>query len=150
VIDMNSMSASAVKLVSGGATAVLMTLGVTAGLAQAASPSPSPAPSSSSSAIPVAPAGVRDAVRFAIFESEAAVLRIPDRAFRADLEHGITVARLARERGMTKEQFGDRLVVNLRPRLERLVDLKVIAPAQRDSVIDKIQKGFIPWWDGRG
>jgi hypothetical protein len=146
---MNPIAAVAVKLASGGATAVLLTLGVTAGLAQAASPSPTPAPSSTSAAIPVAPAGVRDAIRFAIFESEAAVLRIPEKAFRADLEHGIPVARLAHERGMNKEQFADRLVVDLRPRLERLVDLKVITRAQKDFVIDRILKGNIPWWDGR-
>ena len=37
-----------------------------------------------------------------------------------DLERGITVARLARERGLNKEQFGNRLVVNLKPRLAQL------------------------------
>jgi hypothetical protein len=143
---MNPMAAIAVKLVSGGATAALLTLGVTAGLAQASSPSP--APSSPSAAIPTGPAGVRDAVRFAIFESEADVLRIPQRAFSADLEHGITVARLARERGMTKEQFADKLATNLKPRLDQLVDLKVITRAQADLVLERIHKGFIPWWDG--
>ena len=143
---MNQIAALAVKVVSGGATAVVLTLGVTAGLAQAASPSPTPSPTVNAS---VAPAGVHDAIHFAIFESEAAVLRVPEKAFRADLERGITVERLARERGMNKEQFGNRLVVNLTPRLERLVDLKVITRAQKDATIDRIQKGYIPWWDGR-
>ncbi len=148
---MNPIAAIAVKLVSGGATAALMTLGLTAGLADASAPSPTPpAPSSTSAAIPVAPAGVRDAVRYAIFVSEAEVLRIPQRAFRADLVHGITVARLARERGMSKERFADRLVIDLRPRLERLVDLKVITHAQKDRILDRIQHGYIPWWDGLG
>jgi hypothetical protein len=148
---MNPIAAIAVKLVSGGATAALMTLGLTAGLADASAPSPTPtAPSSANAAIPTAPAGVRDAVRYAIFESEAQVLRIPDRAFRADLQHGITVARLARERGMNKERFGDRLVVDLKPHLERLVDLRVITRAQADVVVDRIQHGNIPWWDGLG
>ena len=54
------------------------------------------------------------------------------------------VARLARERGMKKEQFADRLVVNLRPRLEQLVDLRVITQEQADLVIDGIQHGNIP------
>jgi hypothetical protein len=149
---MNPFVAIAVKLLSGGTTAVLMTLGLTASLADASvTPSPTPtAPSSANAAIPVAPAGVRDAVRYAIFLSEAEVLRIPARAFRADLLHGITVARLARERGMGKERFGDRLVVDLKPRLERLVDLHVITRAQADRVVDRIQHGYIPWWDGLG
>jgi hypothetical protein len=149
---MNPFVAFAVKLVSGGTTAALMTLGLTASLADASvTPSPTPsAPSSSNAAIPAAPAGVRDAVRYAIFLSEAEALRIPPRAFRADLLHGITVARLARERGMNKERFADRLVVDLKPRLERLVDLHVITHAQADRVLDRIQHGYIPWWDGLG
>jgi hypothetical protein len=95
-------------------------------------------------------AGVRDAVRFQVFEAEAAVLRIPQAAFRTDLRRGITVARLARERGLNKDQFGDRLVVNLKPRLAQLVHLRVITKAQADIVIDRIQRGNIPWWDGLG
>jgi hypothetical protein len=147
VIDMNPFAAMAVKFVSGGATAALMTLGVTASLADA-SVTPTPAPASSNAAVASPLAGVRDAVRFAVFEAEADVLRIPPAAFRADLRRGITVARLARERGLNKDQFGDRLVVNLKPRLEQLVHLRVISRAQADIVIDRIQRGNIPWWDG--
>lgn len=146
---MHPMAAMAVKFVSGGTTAALMTLGLTASLADASTPAPTPTPSSTSGAAVAAPlAGVRDAVRFAIFEAEADVLRIPPRAFRADLERGITVRRLARERGMDKEQFGDRLVVNLKPRLAQLVHLRVITRAEAEAVIDHIQRGWIPWWDG--
>ena len=83
-----------------------------------------------------------------MFEAEADVLRIPPRAFRADLKRGISVARLARERGMNKDRFGDRLVVNLKPRLAQLVHLRVITKAQADVVIDRIEHGNIPWWDG--
>jgi hypothetical protein len=144
---MNPIAAIAVKLVSGGATAALMTLGLTAGLADA-STTPAPAPSSDTAATANVLAGVRDAVRFAVFEAEADVLRIPPAAFRADLKRGITVARLARERGLNKEQFGDRLVVNLKPRLAQLVHLRVITRAQADRVLDRIQHGYIPWWDG--
>jgi hypothetical protein len=143
---MNPIAASAVKLLSGGTTAALLTLGLTTGLADASTNVP--APSSDTAATASALAGVRDAVRFAVFESEAAVLRIPPKAFRADLERGITVARLARERGLNKEQFGNRLVVNLKPRLAQLVHLRVITKAQADLVIDRIQAGHIPWWDG--
>lgn len=149
VIDMNPFAAMAVKFVSGGATAALMTLGVTASLADA-SVTQTPAPASGNAAVASPLAGVRDAVRFAVFEAEADVLRIPPAAFRADLRRGITVARLARERGLNKDQFGDRLVVNLKPRLAQLVHLRVITKAQADIVIDRIQRGNIPWWDGLG
>jgi len=149
VIDMNPFAAMAVKFVSGGATAALMTLGVTASLADA-SVTPTPAPASSNAAVASPLAGVRDAVRFQVFEAEADVLRIPPPAFRADLKRGITVRRLALERGLNKDQFGDRLVVNLRPRLALLVRLHVITKAQADIVIDRIQRGNIPWWDGLG
>ena len=147
VIDMNPFAAMAVKFVSGGTTAALMTLGLTASLADA-SVTPTPAPASTNAAVASPLAGVRDAVRFAVFEAEADVLRIPPAAFRADLRRGITVARLARERGLNKDQFGDRLVVNLKPRLAQLVHLRVITKAQADIVIDRIQRGNIPWWDG--
>ena len=147
VIDMNPFAAMAVKFVSGGTTAALMTLGLTASLADA-SVTPTPAPASSNAVVASPLAGVRDAVRFAVFEAEADVLRIPQAAFRADLRRGITVARLARERGLNKDHFGDRLVVNLKPRLAQLVHLRVITKAQADIVIDRIQRGNIPWWDG--
>ena len=149
VIDMNPFAAMAVKFVSGGTTAALMTLGLTASLADA-SVTPTPAPASGNAAVASPLAGVRDAVRFAVFEAEADVLRIPPEAFRTDLRRGITVARLARERGLNKDQFGDRLVVNLKPRLAQLVHLRVITRAQADIVIDRIQRGNIPWWDGVG
>ena len=149
VIEMNPFAAMAVKVVSGGSTAILMTLGLTASLADA-SVTPTPAPASSNAAVASPLAGVRDAVRFAVFEAEADVLRIPQAAFRADLKRGITVARLARERGLNKERFGDRLVVNLKPRLAQLVHLRVITKAQADVVIDRIERGNIPWWDGLG
>jgi len=145
---MNPFAAIAVKVFSGGTTAVLMTLGVTAGLADASSMPSAPAATLSGAASASPLAGVRDAVRFAVFEAEADVLRIPPRAFRADLKRGITVARLARERGMNKDRFGDRLVVNLKPRLAQLVHLRVITKAQADVVIDRIEHGNIPWWDG--
>jgi hypothetical protein len=145
---MNPIAAIAVKLVSGGTMAALLTLGVTANIAQASALSTTPNSAVAAAATPTAPAGVRDAIRFAIFEAEADVLRIPTGAFRIDLKRGITVARLARERGMGREQFADRLVVNLQPRLEQLVDLRVITPAQADAVLDRIHKGYIPWWDG--
>ena len=143
---MNPIVALVVKVASGGTTAALLTLGLTTGLADASTIAPTPTFDTASTASALA--GVRDAVRFAVFEAEAAVLRIPPKAFRADLERGITVARLARERGLNKEQFGNRLVVNLKPRLAQLVHLRVITRGQADRVIDRIERGNIPWWDG--
>jgi len=142
VIDMNPIAALAVKCASGGTTAALLTLGLTTGLADASTIAPTP--TSDTAATASALAGVRDAV----FEAEAAVLRIPAKAFRADLERGIPVARLAREPGLGKEQFGNRLVINLKPRLAQLVHLRVITKAQADRVIDRMARGNIPWWDG--
>ena len=77
---MNPFTAIAVKVLSGGTTAALMTLGLTAGLADA-SATPTPASTSTSTATASPLAGVRDAVRFEIFLAEADVLRIPPTAF---------------------------------------------------------------------
>jgi hypothetical protein len=49
---------------------------------------------------------------------------------------------------MTKDQFAAKLAANLKPRLEKLVDSKAITQAQADKVLDRISKGFIPFWDG--
>ena len=49
---------------------------------------------------------------------------------------------------MTKEQFETRLIANLKPRLEALVDHKTITQAQADKVLDRIAKGHVPFWDG--
>ena len=58
------------------------------------------------------------------------------------------MARLARERGLNKEQFGNRLVLNLKPRLAQLVHLRVITKAEADVVLDRIERGWVPWWNG--
>ncbi len=49
---------------------------------------------------------------------------------------------------MTKEQFETRLIASVKPRLAALVDHKVITQAQADKVIDRISKGYIPFWGG--
>jgi hypothetical protein len=87
-------------------------------------------------------------VRAAIIESEANVLGIKPETLVKDLKAGQKVSDLARNKGMTKEQFEIRLVANLRPRLEVLVDHKVITQAQADRVLDRISKGHVPFWDG--
>jgi len=139
VCAMNPFAAVAVKTVGAASAAVLLSLGVV----QAASPSPSPSPSPATDH-----RSDRRAVARAVFESEADVLGIAPRTLREDLKKGQKVSDLAKDNGMTKEQFETRLVANLKPRLAALVDHKVITQAQADNVIDRISNGHIPFWDG--
>jgi uncharacterized protein YaiL (DUF2058 family) len=132
---MNPFAAVAVKTVGAAGVAAVLSLGVV----QAATPSPSPATDHRSD---------RRAVARAVFESEADVLGIAPRTLREDLKKGHKVSDLAKDKGMTKEQFATKLVANVKPRLEALVDLKVITQAQADKVIDRIANGHIPFWDG--
>jgi hypothetical protein len=83
----------------------------------------------------------------AVFESEADVLGLTPDQLRDALRHGKSVEELARDRGMNKEQFADRLATNLRPRLAQLVDSHKITQAQADRVLDGIAKGHIPGWE---
>ena len=140
---MNPIAVIAAKTIGAGTAAALLSLGVAGVLAQAASPSPTPKPAAA--AKPATP--IRTVGR-AVFESEADVLGITPKALRADLKLGQKVSDLARDKGMTKEQFAGRLVLSVRPRLEQLVANKVITQAQADKVIDRINKGHIPFWDG--
>lgn len=147
VIDMNPIAAIAVKIAGAGAAAALLSAGIAGGLAQAASPSSTPG-SSAKQAAPD-PRSDRRAIRRAVFEAEADVLGIAPKALRDDLRKGQKVSDLAKGKGMTKEQFGGRLMVNARPRLETLVAHKVITQAQADRVIDRISNGYVPFWNGR-
>jgi hypothetical protein len=143
---MNPFAAVAMKVAGGGVVATLLSLGVAGGLAQAAGPSTNPSVAASPAA-----AGAhadRRAVRLAVFESEADVLGITPKQLRVDLKAGQKVSDLARAKGMTKQQFADKLVASLRPRLEALVEHKVITQAQADKIIDRISKGHVPFWDG--
>jgi len=145
---MNPFAGVAVKVVGGGAAAALLSLGLAGGLAQAASPSPSPSPSAAAPS-----AGDRHADRRlvvqAVLESEADVLGMPEGNLIADLKKGQKVSDLAKAKGMDKAQFTARLIANLKPRLEQLVDHKQITQARADRIIDRISKGHVPFWDGR-
>jgi hypothetical protein len=149
---MNPVAAVAVKVIAGGGAAALLSIGIASGLAQAASPSPSPNPGSSAStgSNPSTDRHAdRRAIRRAVLEAEADVLGITPAQLRDDLKKGQKVADLAKDKGMTKEQFADKLLVALKPRLAQLVDEKVITQAQADHVVDRITHGHIPWWGGR-
>ena len=145
---MNPFPALAVKTIGAGTAAALLSLGVAAGLAQAASPSPNPSTAASAKGAKHDARTDRRLILLAVVEAEADVLHITPGQLRDDLKHGQTVADLAKDRGMTKEQFAAKLVANLKPRLEALVDHKQITQAQADKVLDRISKGFIPFWNG--
>jgi hypothetical protein len=144
VFDMTPLVAVAVKAAGAAAAAAILGLGVV----QAAGPTPTPAPSASTTAPAAHDRTDRRAIARAVFESEADVLGISPKTLRADLRKGQKVADLARDKGMTKDQFATRLIASVKPRLAALVDHKVITQAQADKVIDRISKGYIPFWDG--
>lgn len=130
---MNPLAAVAVKAVGAAGVAALLSVGAVS--ASTAKPTPSAHPD-------------RHAVRAAVIESEADVLGITPQTLVKDLRAGQKVSDLARDKGITQEQFETRLVANLKPRLETLVDKKVITQAKADRLLDRISKGRIPFWDG--
>lgn len=145
---MTPFAAVAVKTVSAACAAALLSLGLAGGLAQAASPSPKPSPTAAATNPASDPRSDRRAIRLAVFESEADVLGIAPKTLRADLKKGQKVSDLAKDKGMTKDQFETKLIGSLKPRLAALVDHKVITQAQADKVVDRISKGYVPFWDG--
>jgi len=146
---MSPFAAFAVKSVGAAGVAALLSIGVVTASAAA---NPTPKPTSSANAGTQKPStdrhADRRAIRRAIIESEADVLGIKPETLVKDLKEGQKVSDLAKDRGMTKEQFETKLVATLRPRLEALVDHKVITQAQADKVLDRISKGYVPFWDG--
>jgi hypothetical protein len=142
---MNPFAAVAVKTVGAAGAAALLSLGIAGGLVQAASPNPSP---SSTTKAPATDHPDRRAIARAVFESEADVLGLAPKTLRQDLLTGQKVSDLAKDKGMAKELFETRLLANVRPRLVALVDHKVITQAQADKVIDRISRGYVPFWDG--
>jgi membrane-bound lytic murein transglycosylase B len=145
---MNPFAAIAVKSIGAAGVAALLSVGAMS--VSAASPTPKPTPSAAAGAQkPSADSRAdRRAIRRAVIEAEADVLGIKPETLLKDLKSGQKVSDLAKDKGMTKEQFETKLVANLRPRLEALVDHKTITQAQADKVIDRINKGYVPFWDG--
>ena len=145
---MSPFAAFAVKSVGAAGVAALLSLGAVT--ASAATPTPKPTPSASAGAQKPSTDRHADlrAVRLAVIEAEADVLGIKPETLVADLKAGQKVSDLAKDKGMTQEQFETRLIAALKPRLETLVDHKVITQAQADKVLDRISKGHIPFWNG--
>jgi hypothetical protein len=145
---MNPLAALAVRTIGAGTAAALLSLGVAGGLAQAASPTPKPTPPAATTPAKPDPHKDRRAIFVAVFESEADVLHITPVQLREDLRQGQKVSDLAKDRGMTKDQFAAKLGATLKPRLEALVDKKEITQAQADKALDRISKGYVPFWNG--
>jgi uncharacterized protein YaiL (DUF2058 family) len=145
---MTPFAAVAVKTVSAAGAAALLSVGVAGALAQAATPNPSPTPIAGATHKVTDPHSDRRAIRRAVLESEADVLGIAPKTLRADLREGQKVSDLARDKGMTKEQFETKLLAVLKPRLETLVEHKVITQAEANKAMDRISKGYIPFWNG--
>ncbi len=143
---MNPFAAVAVKTVGAAGVAALLSVGAVS--AFAASPSPSPKPTAGTTQPSTDRHADRRAIRRAVIESEADVLGIKPETLVADLKAGQKVSDLAKDKGMTKEQFETKLVANLKPRLEALVEKKVITQAQADKAVDRISKGYVPFWNG--
>lgn len=143
---MTPFAAAAVKVLSGGAAAALLSVGAAGTLAQAATPSPSPTTSTTTTNNDRH--ADRKLVRQAILESEADVLGIPEGTLIADLKKGQKVSDLANDRHMTRDEFAEKLVANLKPRLEVLVDHQQLTQARADRILDRISKGDIPFWNG--
>ena len=143
---MSPFAAIAVKSVGVVGVAALLSMGAVS--AFAASPSPSPTASAGTTQPSTDRHADRKAIRRAVIESEADVLGVKPETLVKDLKAGQKVSDLAKDKGMTKEQFETKLVANLRPRLEVLVDHKAITQAQADKILDRISKGHVPFWDG--
>lgn len=143
---MNPFAAVAVKTVGAAAVAALLSVGAVS--AFAASPSPSPKPAAGTTQPSTDRHADRRAMRRAVIEGEADVLGITPQTLVKDLRSGQKVSDLARDKGMSKDQFATKLAANLKPRLEQLVDSKAITQAQADKVLDRISKGYVPFWDG--
>lgn len=139
-------AAVAVKTVGAAGVAALLSAGVVS--AVAASPSPTPKPTAGATQPSTDRHADRRAIRRAVVEAEADVLGIKPEALVKDLKAGQKVSDLAKDKGMTKEQFETKLIASLKPRLETLVDHKVITQAQADKTLDRISKGYVPFWDG--
>lgn len=130
---MNPFAVFAVKAVGAAGVAALLSMGAVS--ASTAKPTTNAHPD-------------RKAVRAAVIESEADVLGITPQTLVTDLKAGQKVSDLARDKGITQEEFETRLVANLKPRLATLVDNKVITQVQADRLLDRIAKGRIPFWNG--
>ena len=152
---MNPFAAVAVKTMSAASAAALLSLGAAGVIAQAANPANPTTPTATAGTAGTAGTkhsndahADRRAIAKAVFEAEADTLGITPEKLRQDLKDGQKVSDLANDKHMNKEQFAAALAKNLKPRLDALVDKKVITRVQADKALDRIAKGHIPFWNG--
>src|SRR5205807_72189 len=112
---MTPFAAVAVKTLSAAGVAALLSVGAVGALA--ASPSPNPAPTAAGTQQPAGDRHAdRKAIRRAVVEAEADLLGIKPEQLIKDLKAGQKVSDLAKDKGMTKEQFETKLAANLKTR----------------------------------
>lgn len=129
-------------LLAGGAATQVTPVATT--VLTAASPStPSHAAASTGRRV-----GIR--ARLLVVRSEAAVLHITVRQLRQDVRGGTSVGQLAAKAGLDKAHFTASVVANLRRRLARQVKAGHLTQAQADAIIDRVQKGWLPFWTLKG
>ena len=134
---MNPFAAIGVKVLGGSTAAVLLSVGALSTVADASTTTPTPATTTAHQAI----------VR-AVIEAEADILKLRPEQLVDDLQHGVTVGQIARIEGISKVNFELRLLFNVRPRLQALVNRHVITRLQMLRVLDRIARGNIPFWNG--
>jgi hypothetical protein len=145
---MSPFATVAVKTLGAAGIAAMLSLGAVTASAATSNPKPTPSAAAGASKPSTDRRADLRAVRRAIIESEADVLGITPETLVKDLKAGQKVSDLARDKGMTKEQFETKLVADLKPKLEALVENKVITQPQADKVLDRISKGYVPFWNG--
>lgn len=136
------------KLALGGGVAGLLglaALGATPVLAATASPTPAASPATPGQQHNDTRQDRRQ-IRRAVVDAEAQVLGIKPEELRADLKAGKNVGELAQAKGITKDQFADRLATAAKPGLDKLVDTHKITAAQEQLALQRIRAGHIPFW----
>lgn len=140
-----------VRFAAGAVGGLIVAAGVVAVTAQAvgfhfdfgsspvAAATPAPVASPSPGAMPSpAPAA---AGRRAIVAAEAQVLGLKPKDLMTDVKGGQTVAQLAQAKGLSQDQFRAALISAVQA-------MSSLDPATQQSLIQKLQTGAIPLWNG--
>lgn len=83
-----------------------------------------------------------------VFDAEASVLGIKPEELRSALRSGKKVSDLANDRGMSQQQFGEKVAAAAKPGLDKLVDGKQITADQAQRVEKRLDAGHVPFWNG--
>lgn len=139
------------KLAGAGVAGILLAGGAATQVAQVAQVAPvagtvltAASPANPAASSPARRNGLR--VRLLVFRSEAAVLKLTPRQLRQDVRGGTSVEELAAKAGLDKAQFTAAVVADLQPRLARWVKAGRLTQAQADAVVNRVQKGWLPFW----